>query len=206
MLKCCTQYLSKCGKLSSVNRIGKSQFSFQPQRMEMAKKVQTTIQLCSFHMLLRLYSKFFKLGFSSMWIENFQMYKLGFREEADSEIKLPTFTGSWRKQGNSRKTSTSSLLTMLKSLTVWIIANCGKLLKLWEYQTTLPVSCVTYMHVWKQQLETDMEQQTGAKLGKEYVKAEHWHPAYLTSIRVHHVKCQAGWITSWNQDCQEKHQ
>ena len=32
------------------------------------------------------------------------------------------------------------------------------------------------------------------------------HPAYLTYIRVHHVKCQAGWSTGWNQDYQEKYQ
>ena len=47
------------------------------------------------------------------------------------------------------------------------------------------------MHVRKQQLELDMEQQTGAKYEKEYVKAVYCHPAYLT-YRVHHVKCQAG--------------
>ena len=34
-----------------------------------------------------------------------------------------------------------------------------------------------------------MEQQTGSKLGKEYIKAVYYHPAYLTSIRVHHEKC-----------------
>ena len=43
-----------------------------------------------------------------------------------------------KKQGNSRKTSAS--LTMLKYLTVWITTNCGKFLKRWEYQTTLPAS------------------------------------------------------------------
>ena len=62
------------------------------------------------------------------------------------------------------------------------------------------------MQAKKQQLELDMKQQTGSKSGKEYVKAVHWHPAYLTSMRVPHVKCQAGWITNWNQDCQERHQ
>ena len=40
------------------------------------------------------------------------------------------------KQESSRKASTSALLTMLKALTVWITANCGKFLKRWEYQTT----------------------------------------------------------------------
>ena len=64
----------------------------------------------------------------------------GLEKEKEPEMKLPTFTGSQKKQGNSRKTSTSVSLTMLKPLTVWIITNCGKLLKRWEYQTILPVS------------------------------------------------------------------
>ena len=45
---------------------------------------------------------------------------------------------------------------------------------------TLCASCETYMQVKKQQLKPDMEQQTGSKLGKEYVKAVYCHPAYLT--------------------------
>ena len=44
------------------------------------------------------------------------------------------------KAGISRKMSTSALLTVLTPLTVWLTANCGKFLKRWEYQTTLPVS------------------------------------------------------------------
>ena len=56
------------------------------------------------------------------------MYKLGFEEAEEPEIKLPTFVGSWRKQGNSRKTSTSVSLTLLKPLTVWITTN-WKILK-----------------------------------------------------------------------------
>ena len=51
------------------------------------------------------------------------MYKLGCKEAEELEIKLPTFIGSWRKQGSSRETSTSASLTMLKSLTVWITTN-----------------------------------------------------------------------------------
>ena len=51
-------------------------------------------------------------------------------------MKLPTFTGSLKKQESSRKTSISALLTMPKPLTVWITINCGKFLKRWEYQTT----------------------------------------------------------------------
>ena len=54
---------------------------------------------------------------------------------------------------------------------VWITINCGKFFKRWDYQTTLPASWEISMQVKKQQLELDMEHQTGSKLGKEYVKA-----------------------------------
>ena len=52
---------------------------------------------------------------------------------------------------------------LLKPLTVWITINCGKFWKRWEYQTSWPTSWETYMQVRKQQLELDMEQQTGSK-------------------------------------------
>ena len=65
-VKVCTQYASKFGKLSSGHRIGKSQFSFQPQRRAMQESVQTTTQLHSFHMLARLCSKFSKPDYNSM--------------------------------------------------------------------------------------------------------------------------------------------
>ena len=67
------------------------------------------------------------------------------------------------KSKSFRKTSISALLTMPKPLTVWITINCGKFWKRWEYQTTLPASWETCTQVRKQQLELDMEQQTGSK-------------------------------------------
>ena len=76
----------------------------------------------------------------------------GFKEVEEPEIKLPTFVGSWRKQGSSRKTSTSVSLITPKPLTVWITINCGKFLRRWEYQTTLPGSWETCMWVKNQQL------------------------------------------------------
>ena len=103
------------------------------------------------------------------------MYKLDLEKAEEPEIKLPTLIGSQKKQENSRKTSAS--LTMLKPLTVWITMNCGKFLKRWEYQTTLPVCRETCMQIKKQQLELDMEKWTGSKLGKEYIEAVYRHPA-----------------------------
>ena len=66
---------------------------------------------------------------------------------------------------------------------VWIRINCGKFWKRWEYQTTWPASWETDMQVRKQQLKLDMEQQTGYKLGKEYVKAVYCHPFYVTYMQ-----------------------
>ena len=53
VVKCCTQYASKLGKLSSGHRTGKDQFSFQSQRKAMPKNAQTTVQLHSSHMLVK---------------------------------------------------------------------------------------------------------------------------------------------------------
>ena len=83
LLKCCTQYASKFGKLSSGQRIGKGQFSFQSQRKLMAKNVQTTAQLHSSHTLAKQCSKFSKPGFNSTWTVNFQMFKLDLEKAED---------------------------------------------------------------------------------------------------------------------------
>ena len=66
--------------------------------------------------------------------------QLGFRKGREIRDQIATTIGSYEKQGNSRKTTTSVSLTMLKLLTVWITTNCGKFSKRWHYQTTLPVS------------------------------------------------------------------
>ena len=67
-----------------------------------------------------------------------------------------------------------------QNLTMWITTNCVKFLKRWEYQTAFWEIC---MQVKKQQLELDIEQQTGSKSGKENVKAVYCHPNYLTYMQ-----------------------
>ena len=164
--KCCTQYASKFGKLSSGHRTGKGQFSLQSQRKAMPNNAQTTTQLHSSHMLVKSCSTLSKPGFSSTWTVNFQMFKLDLEKAEKPEIKLPTSTGSWKMQESFRKASTFALLTTSqrpKPLTVWITTNCGKFWKRWEYQTTWPASWEISMHVRKQELVLDMEQQTGSK-------------------------------------------
>ena len=184
--KCCTEYASKSGKLSSGHRTGKGQFSFQSQRKAMPKNAQTTTQLP---------------GFINMWTVNFQMFNLDLEKAEEPEIKLPTSAGSSKKQERSEKhllllywlhqslwlcggLVARSCLTLVIPWTVACQAplskgfsrqeywsgfpfpspiNCGKFLRKWEYQTTCPASWKICIQVRKQQLELDMEQQTGSK-------------------------------------------
>ena len=120
-----------------------------------------------------------------MWIVRYCLYLKGdIKKKAEEpEIKLPTSVGSLKKWDSFRKTSTSALVTTPKPLTVWITTNRGKFLKRWEYQTTCSASWEICMQVKKQQLELDMEQQTGFKLGKQCIKAVYCHPAYLTYMQ-----------------------
>jgi len=70
-----------------------------------------------------------------------------------------------------------------KAFDLWITTNCGKFWKRWEYQTTWPASWEICIQVRKQQLELDMEQQTGSKFEKEYAKAVYCHTTYLTYMQ-----------------------
>ena len=67
---------------------------------------------------------------------NFQMFKLDLEKAEEPEINLPTSVGSLKKQESSRKTSTSTLLTMPKPLTVWITTNYGKFFKRWDTRSS----------------------------------------------------------------------
>ena len=118
---------------------------------------------------------------------NFQMLKLDLEKAEEPDINLPTSVGSLKKQESSRKSFTYALLTTQKPLTVWITTNL-KILQEMEYQTSWEI----YMQVKKWQLELEMEQQIGSKLGKEYIKAVYCHPAYLTSMQ--RTSCEMpGW-------------
>ena len=109
--------------------------------------------------------------------------QVGFRKSKGTRYQNCQHLLDHQKSKSLRKTSMSALLTMPKCLTVWITTNCGKLFKRWQYQTTWPTSWEICMQVWMQQLELVMEQQTGSKSGKEYIKAVYCQPAYLTSMQ-----------------------
>ena len=67
--------------------------------------------------------KILQASFNSLWTENFLVFKLDLEKAEEPEIKLLTSVGSYKKQQNSRRTSTSASLTILKSLTVWVTTN-----------------------------------------------------------------------------------
>ena len=105
-----------------------------------------------------------------------------FRKGREPEIKLPTSTGSWKKQESSRETSISALLTMLKPLTVWITTNYGKFL-----ETGIPDHLTCLLRNLYAGQEATVRTGHGTmdwfKTGKEYVKAIHCHPVYLTFMQ-----------------------
>ena len=111
------------------------------------------------------------------------MFKLVLEKAEEQEIKLPTPTGSSKKQESARKNIYSCFIDYAKPLTVWITINCGKFWKRWEYQTTWPAFWETCIQVRKQELELDMEQQTDYKYEKEYIKAVYCHSVYLTYMQ-----------------------
>ena len=90
------------------------------------------------------------------------MFKLVLEKAEEPEIKLPTSTGSLKKTREFQKNNYFCFIDYAEAFG-WITTNCGKFLKRWEYQTTLPASWEICMQVNKQQLELDMEQQTGSK-------------------------------------------
>ena len=109
------------------------------------------------------------------------MYKLDLGKAEEPEIKLPTSFGSWKKRESSRETPTSASLTdYAKALNCVNHNKLCKILKEMGMPDHLTCLLRNLYAGQDQQLELDMEQWTGSKLEKEYVKAVYCHPAYLT--------------------------
>ena len=134
------------------------------------------------------------------------MFKLDLEKAEEPEINFLTPAGSSKKQASSKKTSTSALLTMPKPLTVCDHNELWKILQ--EIGTPDHLTCLLRNLYEGQEatVRTGHETTDCSKLGKEYVKAVSFHPAYLTYMQSTSWE-MLDWIkTSWNQDCQEKYQ
>ena len=123
--------------------------------------------------------KFSKPGINSTSTTNFQMFKLDLGKAKELEIKLSTFIGSLRRPGNSIKKKKNCFIDYTKAF------GCVDHNKLWKIlkEMGIPDHLICLLRdlyaVKKQQLELNMEQQIGSKLGKEYVKA-----VYIVSLLI----------------------
>ena len=109
-----------------------------------------------------------------MWTKNFQMYKLGFKE-AEEPYQIANIHLVIQKTREFQNNIYFCFIDYAKSFHYVDHKKIVKFLKRWEYQTTWPVSWETCVQVKKQQLDPNMEQLTGSKLGKEYVKSVYYH-------------------------------
>ena len=162
--KCCTHYASKFGKLSSGHRTGKGQFFHSNPKKGNTKECSNyhTIALISHASKVML--KILQARLQQYMNCELPDVQAGFRKGRGTRDQIANIRWIMEKARKFQKNIYfSALLTMPKPLTVWITTNCGKFWKRWEYQTTWSASQETYMQVRKQQLELDMEQQTGSK-------------------------------------------
>ena len=157
--KCCTQYASKCGKLSSGPRTGKGQCSFQSQRKAMPKNDQTTPQLHASKVMLKI----LQARLQQYVDHELPDVQAGFRKGRGTRDQIANIHRIIEKAREFKKTFYFCFIDYANPLTVWITINCGKFWKRWEYQTTCPASWEICMWVKKHQLELDVEQQTGSK-------------------------------------------
>ena len=200
--KCCTQCARKFAKLSSGHGTEKGQFSFQSQRRAMPKNVQTTTHLPSFHTIERSCSKSSKLGFNSMWTMEFQMCKLDLEKAEEPEIKLPTPCWTIKKAREFQKNIYYCFIDYTKIFD-YIYHN-----KLWKIFKEMGVpdhpTCLLR--------DLYAGQEATIRNGHGITDFQNWErrTARVHTIilliqlicRVYHVKCQAGWTTSWNHDFQ----
>ena len=93
---------------------------------------------------------------------NLHIYKLDLKKAEEPEIKFPTSIGSLKKAREFQKNIYFCFIDYAKALDC-VDHNCGKFFRRWDYQTTWPASWEICMQVRKQQLELDMEKQTGSK-------------------------------------------
>ena len=156
--KCCTQYASKFGKLSSGHRTGKGVFIPLPKKGN-AKEYSdySTIALISHASKVML--KLLQARLQQYVNQELPDVKTGFRTGRGTRDKIVNIRWTIEKAREFQK----NIYWLGQSLWLCGSQQTGNFWKRWEYQTTWPASWEICMQVRKQQLELDMEQQTGSK-------------------------------------------
>ena len=169
--KCCPQYASKFEKFSSGHRTGKGKFFFPIPKKGNAKE-------CSNYNTIALISHASKLMLKILQVR-LQQYvncehpdvQAGFRKDRRTRNQIANICWIIEKAREFQKNIYFCFIDYTKAFDCVDHTNFGKFFNRWEHQTIWPASWEIYMQVKKQELTLDMEQQTGSKLGKEYVKA-----------------------------------
>ena len=148
LLKCCTQYASKFGKLSSGHRTGKGQFSFQSPKQGNAKECSSYCKIALISHASKVMLKILQPGLQQYLNWELPDVQAGFRKGKGTRDHIANIC--WvikikKKKAISGKSIYFYFTDYAKVFfNVYIITNCGKLFKTWEYQSFLPVSWETW--------------------------------------------------------------
>ena len=176
LLRCCTQYTSKSGKLSSGHRKRSVFIPFPKKGNDKECSNYCTIALISHASKVML--KILQARLQQYMNHEHPDVESGFRKGRRTRDQMANSHWIIEKAREFQRNICYCFIDYVKAF-VQITINCGKLLKRWEYQTTWPASWEICIQVKKQQLELNIEQQIASKSGMEYIKAVYCHPAYL---------------------------
>ena len=160
--KCCTQYASKFGKLSSGHRTGKSQFIPIPKK-------SNTKECSNYHTIAFIsHTSKVMLKIPQGRLQQYRNHELpdvqaGFRKARGTRDQIANICWIMEKAREFQKKHLFLLYWLCQSLWLCGSQQTGKFFKRWEYQTTWPASWETCMQVRKHQLELNIEQQTSSK-------------------------------------------
>ena len=195
--KCCTQYASKIGNTAVVTGLENVRFHSNPNKGNLKKG---NAKECSKYLTIALIShasnvmlKILQARLQQYMKRELSNVQAGFRKCRGTRDQIANICWIIEKAKEFQKNIYFCFFDYIKAF------NCVDHNKLWEILKEmgipdhLPASWEICMQIKKQQLELDMEQQTGSKLGKEYVKAVYCHRAYLTYIQS--TSCEMlGWM------------
>ena len=183
LLKCCTQYASKFGKLQSWPQDWKRSVFIPVPKKGNAKECTNyrTIVLISHANKVML--KILQARLQQYMNHELPYVQAGFRKGRGTRDQIANIHWIIEKAREFQKNIYFCFIDYAKAFDCVDHHNCGKFWKKWEYQTTWPASWEICMEVKKQQLQPDMEKWTGSKSGKGYIKAVYCHPAYLTYMQ-----------------------
>ena len=147
--KCCTQYASKFGKVSSGHTTGKGQFSFLIPKKGNAQECSNDRTIAFISHASKVMLKILQARLQQDVNRELPDVQTGFRKGRGTRDQIANIHWMIKKGREFQKNIYFCFINHAKVF-VWITTNCGKFFKTWEYHTTWPASWETYMQVKKQ--------------------------------------------------------